>query len=548
MSLISRLVAWVAKLPPAETYDVVIHKDIPITMPDGVTLMGDHYFPRTGGPRPTILVRSPYGRRHIFGLQYGQIFAERGFQVFYQSCRGTADSGGVLNPFHQERADGLATVAWIKKQSWFNGQLATNGASYLGYVQWAIAAEVGPELKAMAAQVTAPEFRRVTYPGEAFALDNTIGWTALTSNQTKSGPNMMAGMLGGNKKIEAAFKHLPLRDADTMAVGRPIQFWQDWLEHDQPGDDWWEPIDYWPAVPQVTAPANLLGGWYDIFLPDTIGLYQTQRRAGLNPYLIIGPWTHADPKTMSTAMNESLAWFRAHLLGDRSGLREKPVRIFMMSGSGGAWRDEEEWPPSGYTVQRWHLQSGRSLSPQIPDPTEPDHYRYDPNDPTPAVGGIVLGKNSGPKDQRALEARADVLTYTSAPLERDLEVIGPVQADLFVKSSLPHTDFFVSLCDVHPSGKSVNVCDGLMRLAPGRTVPESDGSMRLCIDCWPTAYRFERGHRLRLQVSSGAHPRYARNPGRGEPLATATTLLAADQTVFHDPAHPSAFLLPVKDK
>lgn len=546
MSLASRLLSWVAKLPPAETYAVVIKKDIPIQMPDGVTLMADHYYPRTGNPRPTILVRSPYGRRSLFGLQYGQVFAERGFQVLMQSCRGTADSGGQLNPFHQERADGLATVAWIKKQSWFNGQLATNGGSYLGYVQWAIAAEAGPELKAMAAQVTTPEFRRVTYPGEAFAFDNTLGWTNLVSTQTRSGVSM-AGAMGGNRKMEAVLQHLPLRDADVMMVGRRVPFWQDWLEHNEPNDDWWKPIDYWAGVPNVTAPAHLTGGWYDIFLPDTIGLYQAQRRAGLKPSLVIGPWTHAAFGWMSLSMGEALAWFRAHLLGDRSGLREKPVRFYVMSASGGAWRDDDDWPPSGYSIQRWHLQSGCGLSSQSPAESQPDHYRYDPADPTPAVGGIALGQNSGPKDQRPLEARADVLTYTSAPLDRDLEVIGPVSAELYVKSSLPYTDFFVSLCDLHPSGKSINICNGLVRVAPGRPAPEADGCIHLPIDLWPTAYRFQSRHRLRLQVSSGAHPHYARNPGSGEPLATATTLKAAEQTVYHDPAHPSTILLPVKE-
>ncbi len=357
---------------------------------------------------------------------------------------------------------------------------------------------------------------------------------------------MMASMSGnGRKKIEAAFNHLPLRDTDTLAAGRRIQFWQDWLEHDQPGDDWWKPVDFWPTLPKVTAPAHLIGGWYDIFLPDTIGLYQAQRRAGLQPALVIGPWTHTDLKIMSTGMSEALAWFRAHLLGDRSGLREKPVRIFVMSARGGEWRDLDEWPPSGYPVQRWHLQSGRGLSPQPPDTSQPDRYRYDPAAPPPAIGGIALGPNSGPKDQRKLEARPDVLTYTSTPLDRDLEVLGPVQVELFVQSSLPHTDFFVSLCDVHPSGKSINICDGLLRLVPDRPVPETDGCLRINIDLWPTAYRFPRGHCLRLQISSGAHPRYARNPGSGEPLATATTLKAADQTIYHDPAHPSAILLPV---
>jgi hypothetical protein len=161
------------------------------------------------------------------------------------------------------------------------------------------------------------------------------------------------------------------------------------------------------------------------------------------------------------------------------------------------------------------------------------------------MGGVSLGQNSGPKDQRALEARADVLTYTSTPLDRDLEVIGPVQAELFVRSSLAHTDFFASLCDVDPAGKSINLCDGLLRVRPEHSMPQPDGSLQLCLDLFPTAHRFKQGHCVRVQVSSGAHPRFARNTGSGEPLATATTLKVAEQTVYHDAAHPSAIMLPV---
>jgi putative CocE/NonD family hydrolase len=162
------------------------------------------------------------------------------------------------------------------------------------------------------------------------------------------------------------------------------------------------------------------------------------------------------------------------------------------------------------------------------------------------VGGAAMSANAGPKDQRALEARPDILVYTSAVLDHDLEVIGPVRAELFVKSSLEHTDFFARVCDVDPSGRSINISDALVRLVPGRPGRESDGTLRASVDLWPTAYRFKRGHRIRAQVSSGAHPRWARNPGSGEPLATAKTLCAADQAVFHDPAHPSAVILPVQ--
>jgi uncharacterized protein len=177
-----------------------------------------------------------------------------------------------------------------------------------------------------------------------------------------------------------------------------------------------------------------------------------------------------------------------------------------------------------------------------------DRYRYNAADPTPSVGGPLLAApglsvKAGPVDNRKLEMRPDVLLYTSDPLVRDLEVIGTVAAELLVRSSLGHTDFFARLCDVRPSGKSINVCDAILRVAPGRPGPEADGTLRLRIEMWPTAHRFKRNHRLRLQISSGAHPRYARNTGSGEPLATATKLVPAVQEVFHDPEHPSSVIL-----
>jgi putative CocE/NonD family hydrolase len=152
---------------------------------------------------------------------------------------------------------------------------------------------------------------------------------------------------------------------------------------------------------------------------------------------------------------------------------------------------------------------------------------------------------SGPLDNRPLEARPDVLTYTTAPLAADLEIIGTPRLELYARSSLAHTDFFARLCDVQPDGRSINICDGLLRVTPGAGGP--GGILRLAWDLWPTAHRFRRGHRLRLQVASGAHPRWSRNPGTGEPPSTATRLLVADQTIYHDPDHPSALVLPVSE-
>lgn len=543
MSISSRLIAWIFKLPPAETLDVVVEKDVKTPMPDGVVLLADHYYPRGGAKRPTTLIRSPYGRRNIWGLLFGRPFAERGFQVFIQSCRGTFGSGGTLDPFRQERSDGLATVEWMKKQDWFSGELVTFGPSYLGLVQWAIAKEAGAVLKAMSTWVTSAEFRSVTYPGESLWLESSFGWANQVMTQEGSPLALIGGMLAGNKKLEPAFAHLPLIDLDQMALGKPIKFWREWLEHNEPGDEWWTRTDFSGTVSEVTAPNYMGGGWYDIFLPLTIRDYLALVRAGHKPYLTIGPWTHTDLRYMGLSLKEAIVWFRAHLLGDRSGLRELPVRIFVMGAN--EWRDLPEWPPANSKPQRWYLHPGRVLSPETPPESEPDRYRYDPANPTPGVGGAALSTNSGPKDQRVLEARPDVLVYTSAVLDRDREAIGPVQAELFVQSTLEHTDFFARLCDVDPAGKSINIADALVRLVPGRFPRQPDGTLRVCIDLWPTAYRFKRGHRVRLQVSSGAHPRWARNPGSGEPLATATSLIAADQTVYHDPAHPSAIILSI---
>lgn len=542
MSIMSRLLGRAMRLPPAETYDIVIERDLKTPMPDGVMLLADRYAPRTHSGRPTILVRSPYGRRGYFGLLCGRLFAERGFQVLVQSCRGTFGSEGTFDPFRQEHVDGIATIEWLKAQEWFSGELLTMGPSYLGLVQWAVAPYVGPELKAVAAHITASDFSHQMHPGGSFTFEDVLSWTYQMNTQERR-LAVIAGLLGQQtRRLVPALKRLPLRDADKVALGKTVPFFQAFLEH-VPGDEWWRPADHSGNVGKVTAPVSLVGGWYDIFLPWQLRDYAALRDAGRQPYLLIGPWTHVAPAGMGAAAREALAWFRAHLSGDRSGLREAPVRLYMMGAN--EWHDYPDWPPPGVRSERWHLQPSGGLALAPPPKSEPDRYRYDPADPTPAVGSASLAGSAGPKDNRSLEARPDVLVYTSAALERDLDVVGPVSAELYVHSSLEHTDFYVKLCDVSPSGKSVNLCDGILRLTPDGATPEADGSRRIVIELWPTANRFQRGHRLRVQVSSGAHPRFARNPGAGESLATATKLVVADQTVYHDPAHPSAIILSV---
>ena len=542
MTIISRLVGAFGKLPAAETHALLIERDLPVPMPDGTILLANRFAPRGVEKPPLILVRSCYGRTGLIGLLYGRIFAERGFQVLIQSTRGTFGSGGTFEPLIHERDDGLATVAWLKQQPWFPGAFGTMGLSYLGYVQWAIAREAGPELKAMAIQVSSAEFRNPIYAGEAFSLELTLAWTHLVAYQERT--NLLKQLLfPASRTLRAVYSHLPLREVDLLATGRKAPFFQEWLEHDQPESAYWRQRSFEANVKEVASPVNLVAGWYDIFLPWQLRDYRALRDAGKCPFLTVGPWAHTTSELNFFSIRESLAWLHAHLREDRSQLRAAPVRVFVTGAN--EWRELNDWPPPDAIQQRWYLQPGKGLAPELPPISEPDRYRYDPANPTPVLAGPLLGGKSLPTDNRRLEERADVLTYTSAALDQELDVIGPVQTHLSVRSSLEHTDFFVRLCDVDTQGRSINVCDALLRVSPGRPAPLLDGTLYINFGLWPTAHRFCAGHRIRVQISSGAHPRFARNTGSGEPLATAVKLLRADQTIYHDPERPSGIVLSV---
>ena len=541
MSIASRFMGRALKLPPASAHDLIVERDLRVPMPDGTVLLTDRYAPRGVDRPPLVLVRSPYGRRRVWGVLFGRLFAERGFQAVIQSCRGTFGSGGTLDPFGpDEHDDGLATVAWLRKQPWYPGSFGTCGPSYLGMTQWAIAADAGPELRAIAVQVTTADFRAPFYPGGSFSLDEAFTWMCQVNNQEQPLATLRHQVTQRGRR--PLMNHLPLRDLDRLATGHPVPYWQDWLVHHAPGDDFWKDRRFAGTLGEVTAPVSMVTGWHDFFLPLQLRDYAALRQAGQEPYLLIGPWRHADQQSAQAWISESLPWLRAHLAGDGSALRREPVRIFVTGAE--EWRNLPAWPPQTQP-HRWHLHPGGLLAQDAPPTAEPDRYTYDPADPTPALAGPVGLTGQARVDNRSLEARPDVLTYTSTALAGDLTVMGEIIAELFVASSLEHADFFARLCEVDPTGKSVNICDALLRVTPGGPERQPDGVLRLRFTLWPTAHVFRRGNRLRLQVSSGAHPRYARNTGTGEPLGTATRLVRADQQVFHDPGHPSGVVLPV---
>jgi putative CocE/NonD family hydrolase len=247
-----------------------------------------------------------------------------------------------------------------------------------------------------------------------------------------------------------------------------------------------------------------------------------------------------------------LAWFDVHLKGKKEQLRPNPVRIYLSGAE--RWLELERWPPPTqtqvYYLSRTEDGPGR-LSGERPTQSSQgnctsDTYYYDPADPTPNLGGPLLSNASGSYDNSELEARADVLTYATDPLEDHLDVIGSVKLTLFVTSSLPHSDFFGRLCDVHPDGRSMNICDGLIRLGPKDSNLQPHEPIQIELEMIPTAHRFLKGHCLRLQVSSGSHPRFARNLGTDEPIPTATRMESSEKAIFRDANYPSSLMLPVK--
>ena len=497
------------RLPTPVAARASVAKALPVRMRDGVVLRADHYAPQLKGPHPTVLVRTPYGRSGPSAWLCRAV-ALRGFHMLIQSCRGTADSGGAFDPLLQEREDGLDTLDWLRHQPWYDGRLLTYGPSYVGFVQWALAAEAGEELRAMVTVVTAAEFGNSTYAGGAFSLDSVLTWSAILAAQR--GPRLAGTveLLRGQPRLRRGLAHLPLAEADRVTTGAEIDFFQRWLVETDPAAAYWSERGHAHRLPDVSAPVLMIGGWYDIFLPWQLDDYAALRAAGARPYLTVGPWTHGSVGLFQEAAAEGVAWFRAHT--DGGPLREQPVRLYV--GGADEWREYPHWPPPGVRPQRWYLSPDGGLSHAAASGGDVlGAFTYDPDDPTPALGGPrLIGKIAGRRDNRSLEARPDVLTFSTEPLTAPFEALGPVSATVPVRASAPYFDVFVRLCDVDPAGRSWNVCDGLTRVSGASGVEE------VVVKLWPTAYRFEPGHRIRVQVSGGAHPRFSRNPGTGAPL------------------------------
>jgi putative CocE/NonD family hydrolase len=495
---------------------------VAVPMRDGATLQADHYTP-TGEPSGTLLVRTPYGRRFPTSLMFARLYAARGYHVILQSVRGTFGSGGTFEPMVNEVADGADTVAWLRRQPWFTGSFATIGVSYLGLTQWALLIDPPPELAAAVITVGLHDFSAAVWESGSFALQGFLGWCDLTAHQ-EDGGQIRAGIrqLRTWPKVTAAADGLPLGATGRALLGSGAPWYESWLEHPDLNDPFWEPYRFDDALERVRVPVLLLGGWQDLFLEQTLTQYRRLRGRGVDVALTIGPWTHTEmlTKGLGTVTRESLNWLDTHLSGSARTPRTSAVRIFV---TGQGWRDMAAWPPTT-TRHTMYLQPDGGLAEAAPAAsTTPATFCYDPNDPTPTVGGPLLAPNGGYRNDTRLARRPDVVSFTGDALTEDLQVFGNPVVELDHSADNPHVDLFARISQVDSRGRSHNVTESYRRLTG------QSGPVRIELDA--IAHRFAAGSRIRVLIAGGNHPRYARNLGTAAPPAYGVALRPATHTV-----------------
>lgn len=521
----------------------VRERDLRVPLSDGVVLLADLYrAPGPPRPRPTVLMRTPYGRDGL-GSIIGSLLARRGFQVLVQSTRGTFGSGGQFRPFLHESSDGLDTLAWVRGQDWCDGRVSMVGPSYVGHTQWAVAPYADPGLCSMNADITASEFTSTFYPGGAPGLLNLATWVNQIGRQERIGA--VTGFLATpvfSRRKRRAVTSQPLQAADVALTGAPVVFWRDFVEHAEQPREFWAPAEHDGFDAAAMPPVCMVTGWWDLFLDRQLVDFTALQRGGATARITIGPWSHGDRGSLSTIAHEMVHWLGVHLHGGEHDGRA-PVRVYVQHAD--RWTDLPCWPPPEARPTEWYLDAGGGLGPDRPAGTAPpSRFVYDPADPTPTVGGPMLQPPSKQLDNRTVEARDDVRVWTGPPLESDLDLLGPVSAVVYVRTGTGIGDVFVRLCDVGPDGASMNITDAMHRLVPDREATAPDGTTVVRMTLSPTGYRVRAGHRLRVQVAGAAFPRFARNPGTGERTATAVDGERISYEILHDSEHPSHVVLP----
>ena len=597
-----------------QQYDAVCHSNVMVPMRDGVRLATDIYFPALGGQPasgkfPVILERTPYDKAGSGNVTNGTYYARRGYVCAIQDVRGRFVSEGEWYPFAKEAPDGYDTVEWLAAQAWSDGQVGTMGASYSGSDQSALATLNPPHLSTMIVAVGASNYYHCSMRQNGALEQRFMIYAfrmATTSKEAFADANIKAAVDRAFANVGEWVSRAPLKKGTSPL--RMLPNYEQWVldlfTHGE-YDDYWKQRGY--AISQyyeehADVPTLYLGGWYDSYARATCENYTAlSKMKKSRQVLLMGPWTHGgwgvsnagdvDFGTHSFINYNDLrlAWFDHYLKGMNTEVSDwSPVKIFVMgTGEGlpnyqgrlhhsGRWRDEPDFPLPDTQFTPYYLHADGGLSTMQPTADGlASCFSFDPRDPVPTIGGGISAADpimgAGAFDQRGnsrffgcqdtlpLNARSDVLTFQSPPLENDVEVTGPITVKLHASSSARDTDFTAKLIDVcplsddYPDGLAINLTDSIIRARyrNGWDAPEllEPGTIyELVFELYPTSNVFKKGHRIRLDISSSNWPRFDVNPNTGGDLGVERRAEIAEQTIYHEPEHPSHVVLPIIER
>jgi len=562
-----------------EQFSVTVDKDVPMRTRDGTILRSDVYRPVQSGRYPVLLGRTQYGKD-----SWGQWIAPLrtaalGYAVVINDMRGQSASEGEFDPFVYDVEDSYDVVEWCAEQPWSDGKVGMFGSSSCGFVQLQAAISQPPHLVAIAPKQTWSSFGRgcVYDPGGAYSM-YTQQWALLQTNIDPRGrigadrPDFADVQQAASRamwELGRWHQHLPVKELPPLPQDVAPYYFR-WLEHPDE-DEFWAKRNIAAQYDKIDIPALHLVGWFDRFCVSTqrnyLGILQRGGpNARRNQHIVFGPWPHGVPVVVESGDQHfgpkgsvdvrglMIRWYDLWLKG--ADLDVPPVRLYTLGED--RWRDEQEWPLARTQWTSFYLRGqGKAnslygdglLSPEAPGAEPPDSYLYDPADPTPAVPG-KLERPRGTVDQTPIEQRPDVLVYTTPPLERDLEVTGPITARLWAATSGRDTDWMVKLVDLYPNGYAFRLSAGMIRaryrLSQARQELLEPGQVyEYEIELGPTSNLFRAGHRIRVEIASASFPEFDRNFNTGGRFGEETAGVAATQLIFHDQSRPSHLVLPV---
>jgi putative CocE/NonD family hydrolase len=518
-------------------------KNIEITMRDGTILRHNMTRPDIDGKFPVLLERSPYNKEggSENGVGSPEFFASRGYVVIIQDVRGRFASDGDFYPFKDDgngpNKDGYDTVEWLAKQDWSTGKIGTIGGSYSGATQYRNAISNPPNVKAMFVRESSADYSEEwVYRGGAFELGFNLGWAhrvtlsnlnhLVTDEKHEETEKMLIDI---ENNLDDWHKKIPL--FPTQYFNGLSDWYNDWLENPPPSD-YWKEFDMSDHFGNIDIPIYHLGGWFDVFLNGTLKFYQGVSKNGKsdktkqNQRLIVGPWVHGPTNINNRFAGEfdfgpdaaldfnelRLPWFDFWLKGKNNGIdKTKKINFFLMGKN--EWKQADEWPLKNTTYTKYYFNKKlngeiKSLySGTLSDKKEIENsqlsFTNNLNNPVPSLGGNTLSIPNGVFEHSSVDKQC--ITFSTDPLENELEVTGSVSAEIYVNSDQENSDWVVRLCDVDQSGYSRLVCDGIYR-----SHATSGEIQKIKIDMWATSNMFLKGHRLRISVTGSCFPRFDR--------------------------------------